>query len=206
MSQPKDKFDDKLSQLYKNHKSSSTLSIDEKKLLGRTEKPINKFNWINTFQISLTAVALFTLFTLFFNQEEYINQIDEVVYSPTNALIEVHYVEENTYHKKIKTIAQNSESLLALKQANEKRVQSQSNLKKYHEFKGVLVNKADNWYIESCNKDILVQVNASLLQQLQRNNALDNNISQGDLLAFKHNNNGEIIALIKTDNLQQCQG
>jgi hypothetical protein len=52
----------------------------------------------------------------------------------------------------------------------------------------------------------LVQVNASLLQQLQRNNALDNNISQGDLLAFKHNANGEIIALIKTDNLLQCQG
>ena len=204
MSQPKDKFDDNLSQLYKNHKSSHTLSIDEKKLLGRTAKPINKFNWVNTFQISLTAVALCTLFTLFFNQEEYINQIDEVVYSPTNALIEVHYVEENTYHKKIKTIAQNSESLLALKQANEKRVQSQSNLKKYHEFKGVLVNKADNWYIESCNKGLLVQINASLLNQLKYNKALDANIVQGDLLAFKHNSNGEIIALIKSDNPLQC--
>ncbi|MBU2969638.1 hypothetical protein KO527_09800 [Pseudoalteromonas sp. C2R02] len=195
MSQPENNFDDKLNQLYKIHKSDNKLSPQEKKHLITQVKNQNKFNWINTLQISLTAVALFTLFSLYYNQKDYLNSTEEIVYIPS--ITEIHYLEKNSYHKKIK---------YAHQQAKEQLAKAQSILNSQKQLRGKLINKADDWYIESCNKDILVQVNASLLQQLQRNNALDNNISQGDLLAFKHNDNGEIIALIKTDNLQQCHG
>jgi len=197
MSQPKNNFDDKLTQLYKNQKSDNKLSPQEKKRLVTQVKNRNKFNWINTLQISLTTIALFTLFSLYFNQEDYLNNTEEVVYIPTNSITEIHYLEKNSYHKKIKYGHQ---------QAKEQLAKAQSMLNSQKQLRGKLINKADDWYIESCNKEILVQVNASLLQQLQRNNALDNNISQGDLLAFKHNDNGEIIALMKTDNRLQCQG
>lgn len=151
-------------------------------------------------------MALFTLFGLLFNQRDYQNNIEDTVYNPENAIIEVHYLENNTYHKEIKPTEQKTKSQIALQQASEKLDCSQSNLKNKKQFKGILINKADNWYIESCNKEVLVQINASLINQLKRNNALDNNIIQGDLLAFKHNSNGEIIAMIKSDNLLQCQG
>jgi hypothetical protein len=195
MSQPENNFDDKLTQLYENKKSENKLSAQEKKRLITQVKNRNKFDWINTLQISLTAVALFTLFSLYFNQKDYLNSAEEIVYTPS--ITEIHYLDNNSYHKKIK---------YAHQQAKEQLAKAQSILNSQKQLRGKLINKADDWYIESCNKEILVQVNASLLQQLQRNNALDNNISQGDLLAFKHNDNGEIIALMKTDNLLQCQG
>jgi len=199
MSQPNNSFNDKLSQLYKNHKSDNQLSLQEKdKLMIKVNKAnhVNKLNWVNTFQISLTAVALFTLFSLYFNQEDYLNSTEKAVITSTNTVIEIHYLEKNSYHKKI---------TYAHKQAKEQLEKAKTTLNTQKQLRGRLINKADDWYIESCNKEVLVQVNASLLKQLKSNNALDNSITQGDLLAFKHNSAGEIIALVKTNNIKQCQ-
>ena len=83
MSQPENNFDDKLNQLYKIHKSDNKLSPQEKKHLIIKAKNKNKFNWINTLQISLTAIALFTLFTFVFSTKKNTSiSIDEVVYIP----------------------------------------------------------------------------------------------------------------------------
>ena len=65
---------------------------------------------------------------------------------PTNAIIEVHYLEKNSYHKKIKYAHQQAEEQLA-------KAQSMHNSQK--QLRGKLINKADDWYIESCNKDII---------------------------------------------------
>jgi len=208
MSKQNNNIDDKLSLLYKNHKSDNKLTQHQKsKLINLIFKANqkNKVNWLYTFQISLAAVALFTLFGLLFNQRYYQNNAENIVYIPTNSIIEVHYLDKNMYHKEIKHSDKKTKSQLARQLANKQFTESKSRLESYNQLKGRLINKADDWYIESCNKQVLVQVNASLLQQLQRHNALDNTIKQGDLLAFKHNANGEIIALLKIDNHQQCK-
>ncbi|SFB83654.1 hypothetical protein [Pseudoalteromonas denitrificans] len=200
MSHHNDDFDTKLNQLYKQHKNQNKLSnIDKKNLLLGDEKRKStpEFSWVNTLQFSLAAIALFTLFNLYFNEQAYLTSPEINVKSAKISITEIHYLEKNTYHKKIKYSHQ---------QAKEQLAQAKETLKNQVLFRGRLINKADDWYIASCNKEILVQVNASLLQQLKTNKTLDNNIAQGDLLAFKHNSKGEIIALLKTDNMQQCRG
>ena len=97
MSQPNNSFNDKLSQLYKNHKSDNQLSLQEKdKLMIKVNKTnhVNKLNWVNTFQISLTAIALFSLY---FNQEDYLNSTEKAVITSTNTAIEIHYLEKNRH-------------------------------------------------------------------------------------------------------------
>lgn len=191
-------FEQKLTQLYQQHKQQNKLSSDSKKAL------YHKPNWLKryysstlfqTAQFSLAAVAIFGFFVLMWQQNNIAQQPNEQLAVKID-MIEVHYLEQQQYQKQLK---------YASNQALDQLEQAQQTLKHRKLIAGKLVNKADDWYIASCHEQLLVQIHTSVLSQLKQDHALDLNIEQGDLLAFKQNDKGEIIALLKGDSGLSCQ-
>ncbi len=185
-------FDKKLAELYQTYKKQNCMPDKEKKALLTELNSNNKshFNWFYFAQVAMACCAIFMLFNIFFIEQNYLNQ-DHVTFDANNyAIIEVHSLFQEKYEKEIQFSHQ-----IAHKKASQEYQKAKQLLAQHKQ--GRLINKADDWFILSCNDDILVQIQASLLTELTNNLAIDKNIQQGDLLAFSLNPRGEIIALLK---------
>ena len=64
---------------------------------------------------------------------------------------------------------------------------------------GTLVKVDNDWYIASCNDEVLVHIKQSLLSDLKGKHAVESSISTGDMLAMAHNGKGQIIGLKHAD-------
>ncbi len=71
---------------------------------------------------------------------------------------------------------------------------------------GTLVKVDNDWFIASCNDEVLVQIKQSLLSDLKGRHAVESNINTGDMLAMTLNGKGQIVALKHAGTgVRQCE-
>lgn len=205
-----DDFDNQLKQLYQARKAEHTLSAAQKKAL---QQPLIKTksslqSWL---QASATACALAVFAFVIWHKTDNDTQLI------TN------HVELNDYYQvAVIDFNQQSGQTIALKnqlveqqhfiqqyelnQLTASRALLQQNTNEgHHLFTGKLIAKGEDWFIESCDESLLVQLKSSALAALSQPPAFEQKINAGDWLDLTQNAQGQLIALNKTLKPKQCQ-
>ena len=191
MNKPDEQFDEKLSNHFKARKARTTLSHAQKQALKHSvaQKQPKKLGF--ALQLTSLTCALGLLAFIVLNSNNVINTAPKTVLNT----IDIHDYSFITTHEIDQTGSYTSaitqqKHALDTQLANDLRRHQQRHIEY-----GTLVKVDNDWYIASCNDEVLVQIKQSLLSDLKGRHAVESNINTGDMLAMAHNGKGQIIAL-----------
>ena len=195
MNKPDEPFDQKLTQHYKERKERTTLTSDQQKALLKkaTHTKPKKFGF--TLQLTSLACALGVFAFIVFDNNNVINTKPKTVLNSVFNTIDIHdysFIKTHEINQAGSYASTFTEQKHALDSqlANDLRRHQQRHIEY-----GTLVKVDKDWYIASCNDEVLVQIKRSLLSDLKGKHAVESNINTGDMLAMAHNGKGQIIAL-----------
>ncbi|MBB1305358.1 MULTISPECIES: hypothetical protein [unclassified Pseudoalteromonas] len=210
MNKPDEPFDQKLTQHYKERKERITLTSDQQKALLNTAthtKPKKPTRFSFTLQLTSLACALGVFAFIVFDNNNVINTEPKTVLNSVFNTIDIHD------YSIIKTHEINQAGSYASTFTEQKHAldsQLANDLRRHqqrHIEYGTLVKVDNDWYIASCNDEVLVQIKHSLLSDLKGKHAVESNINTGDMLAMAHNGKGQIIALKHAGaGVKMCRG
>ena len=191
MNKPDEQFDQKLTQHYKERKARTTLSASQQKALlnNASHKKPSRLSF--TLQLTSLACALGVFAFIVFDNSNGINYAPKTVLNTIDihdySFIKTHEINQaGSYASSINEQKHALDSQLA----NDLRRHQQRHIEY-----GTLVKVDNDWYIASCNDEVLVQIKQSLLSDLKGRHAVESNINTGDMLAMAHNGKGQIVAL-----------
>ncbi|PKH90538.1 MULTISPECIES: hypothetical protein [unclassified Pseudoalteromonas] len=195
MNKPDEPFDQKLTQHYKERKARTTLTSDQQKVLlnKATHTKPKKIGF--TLQLISLACALGVFAFIVFDNNNIINTEPKTVLNSVLKTIDIHDYSIIKTHE-INPSGSYASSITEQKHALDS--QFANDLRRHqqrHIEYGTLVKVDNDWYIVSCNDEVLVQIKHSLLSDLKGKHAVESNINTGDMLAMAHNGKGQIIAL-----------
>lgn len=191
MNKPDEPFDQKLTQHYKERKERTTLtSAQQKSLLKKaTHTKPKKFGF--TLQLTSLACALSVFAFIVFDNNNVINTKPKTVLNTIDihdySIIKTHEINQAGSYASTFT---EQKYALDSQLANDLRRHQQRHIEY-----GTLVKVDNDWYIASCNDEVLVQIKHSLLSDLKGKHAVESGLNTGDMLAMAHNGKGQIIAL-----------
>ena len=195
MNKPDEPLDQKLTQHYKERKARTTLTSDQQKALLKkaTHTKPKKFSF--TLQLTSLACALGVFAFIVFDNNNVINTEPKTVHNTALNTIDIHDYSIIKTHE-INQAGTYASSITEQKHALDSQLANdlrrhQQRIVEY----GTLVKIDNDWYIASCNDEVLVQIKHSLLSDLKGKHAVESNINTGDMLAMAHNGKGQIIAL-----------
>ncbi len=198
MNKPDEPFDQKLTQHYKERKERITLTSDQQKALLNTAthtKPKKPTRFSFTLQLTSLACALGVFAFIVFDNNNVINTEPKTVLNSVFNTIDIHDYSIIKTHE-INQAGSYASTFTEQKHALDR--QLANDLRRHqqrHIEYGTLVKVDNDWYIASCNDEVLVQIKQSLLRDLKGKHAVESNINKGDMLAMAHNGRGQIIAL-----------
>ncbi|MEM5513215.1 hypothetical protein WNY79_09985 [Pseudoalteromonas sp. AS84] len=191
MNKPNEPFDQKLTQHYKERKERTTLtSAQQKSLLKKaTHTKPKKLGF--TLQLTSLACALGVFAFIVFDNNDGINHAPKTVLNTIDihdySIIKTHEINQAGSYASTFT---EQKYALDSQLANDLRRHQQRHIEY-----GTLVKVDNDWYIASCNDEVLVQIKHSLLSDLKGKHAVESDLNTGDMLAMAHNGKGQIIAL-----------
>ena len=195
MNKPDEPLDQKLTQHYKERKARTTLTSDQQKALlnKATHTKPKKIGF--TLQLTSLACALGVFAFIVFDNNNVINTEPKTVHNTALNTIDIHDYSIIKTHE-INQAGTYASSITEQKHALDSQLANdlrrhQQRIVEY----GTLVKIDNDWYIASCNDEVLVQIKHSLLSDLKGKHAVESNINTGDMLAMAHNGKGQIIAL-----------
>ncbi len=191
-----------LDQLYQNRKAKHKLTHEQKKRFIKSGNQQVWRSWTRRaqFAIALSAIAVFSHLAL--NQHTTPSHVIELDQSHYHHLAVVDLT-SNTQDTNITVQVnrdQEHQRLLAQKQSAVRTLAQFNSAQKMY---GKLVMQQDDWFIESCDKTLLVKVKKSVLAQLKQQNKIDTQIQSGDWLQLDASDN-QLIALTRTHEPMQC--
>ena len=195
MNKPDEPFDQKLTQHYKERKEHTKLTSDQQKALLKkaTHTKPKKFGF--TLQLTSLACALGVFAFIVFDNNNVINTKPKTVLNSVFNTIDIHDYSIIKTHE-INKAGSYTSSITEQKQALDAQLAKSLRLHQQRTIEyGTLVKAGNDWYITSCNDEVLVQIKHSLLSDLKGKHAVESNINTGDMLAMAHNGKGQIIAL-----------
>ncbi|TMO78396.1 hypothetical protein CWC16_16080 [Pseudoalteromonas sp. S3776] len=205
MNKPDEQFDQKLTQHYKERKTRTTLSAAQQKALLNKAMHTKPRKLGFTLQLASLACALGVFAFVVFDSSNGINHAPKTVLnSPFKtidiydySIIKTHEIDLSGSYTSAITEQKHA---LDTQHANNLRLHQQRHIEY-----GTLVKVDNDWYIASCNDEVLVQIKQSLLSDLKGKHAVESDINTGDMLAMTHNGKGQIIGLKHAGNgLRQC--
>ncbi|MEN8634788.1 hypothetical protein ABFV74_03525 [Pseudoalteromonas distincta] len=191
MNKPDEPFDQKLTQHYKERKTRTTLTSDQQKALLKkaTHTKPKKFGF--TLQLTSLTCALGVFAFIVFDNDDGINHAPKTVLNTIDihdySIIKTHEINQAGSYASTFTEQKHA---LDSQLANDLRRHQQRHIEY-----GTLVKVDNDWYIASCNDEVLVQIKHSLLSDLKGKHAVESGLNTGDMLAMAHNGKGQIIAL-----------
>ncbi|MBH0075658.1 hypothetical protein I6F48_08785 [Pseudoalteromonas sp. SWYJ118] len=208
MNKPDEPFDQKLTQHYKERKARTTLSAAQQKALLKKAthiKPKKPTRLSFTLQLTSLACALGVFAFIVFDNNNVINTEPKTVLNSVFNTIDIHDYSIIKTHE-INQAGSYASSINEQKHALDS--QLANDLRRHqqrHIEYGTLVKVDNDWYIASCNDEVLVQIKHSLLSDLKGKHAVESGLNTGDMLAMAHNGKGQIIALKHAGNgIRQC--
>ncbi|KAA1150378.1 hypothetical protein [Pseudoalteromonas fuliginea] len=194
MNKPDEPLDQKLTQHYKERKERTTLTAAQQKALlnkATHTKPKKPTRLSFTLQLTSLACALGVFAFIVFDNNNSINTTPKTVLKTIDihdySIIKTHEINQaGSYASSITEQKHALDSQLA----NDLRRHQQRHIEY-----GTLVKVDNDWYIVSCNDEVLVQIKHSLLSDLKGKHAVESGLNTGDMLAMAHNGKGQIIAL-----------
>jgi len=191
MNKPDEQFDQKLTQHYKERKARTTLTAAQQKALLKKATNTKPKKLGFTLQLTSLACALGVFAFIVFDNNDGFNHAPKIVFNTIDihdySIIKTHEINQaGSYASSINEQKHALDSQLA----NDLRRHQQRHIEY-----GTLVKVDNDWYIASCNDEVLVQIKHSLLSELKGKHAVESNINTGDILAMAHNGKGQIIAL-----------
>ena len=191
MNKPDEPFDQKLTQHYKERKARTTLSAAQQKALLNSAVHSKPTRLSFTLQLTSLACALGVFAFIVFDNNDVINTAPKTVLNTIDihdySFIKTHEINQTgSYASSITEQKHALDSQLA----NDLRRHQQRHIEY-----GTLVKVDNDWYIASCNDEVLVQIKHSLLSDLKGKHAVESGLNTGDMLAMAHNGKGQIIAL-----------
>jgi hypothetical protein len=195
MNKPDEQFEHKLTQHYKERKARTTLTHAQQQAFKQTtvHKQPNRVGF--TLQLTSLVCALGVFAFIVLDSNDAIHHAPKTVLNSIDihdyAIIKTHEI--NQAGSYTSAITQQKQALDA-QHANNLRLHQQRHIEY-----GTLVKVDNDWYIASCNDEVLVQIKQSLLSDLKGKHAVESNINTGDMLAMAHNGQGQIIALKHAD-------
>ena len=195
MNKPDEQFDQKLTQHYKERKARTTLTSDQQKALlnKATHTKPKKFGF--TLQLTSLACALGVFAFIVFDNNNVINTEPKTVLNSVFNTIDIHDYSFIKTHE-INQAGSYASTFTEQKHALDNRLANdlRRHQQRHIEY-GTLVKVDNDWYIASCNDEVLVQIKHSLLSDLKGKHAVESDLNTGDMLAMAHNGKGQIIAL-----------
>jgi hypothetical protein len=191
MNKPNEQFDEKLSNHFKARKARTTLSHAQQQALKHcvAQKQPKKLGF--ALQLTSLTCALGLLAFIVINSNNIINTAPKTVLNTIDihdySFITTHEIDQTGSYASAIT---QQKRALDTQLANDLRRHQQRHIEY-----GTLVKVDNDWYIASCNDEVLVQIKQSLLSDLKGRHAVESNINTGDMLAMAHNGKGQIIAL-----------
>jgi len=191
MNKPDEQFDQKLTQHYKERKARTTLSASQQKALlnNASHKKPSRLSF--TLQLTSLACALGVFAFIVFDNSNGINYAPKTVLNTIDihnySIIKTHEITPSGSYTSAITEQKHA---LDTQHANSLRLHQQRHLEY-----GTLVKVDNDWYIASCNDEVLVQIKQSLLSDLKGKHAVERGLNTGDMLAMAHNGKGQIVAL-----------
>ena len=191
MNKPDEQFDQKLTQHYKERKARTTLSASQKKALlnNASHKKPSRLSF--TLQLTSLACALGVFAFIVFDNSNGINYAPKTVLNTIDihnySIIKTHEINPSGSYTSAITEQKHA---LDTQHANSLRLHQQRHIEY-----GTLVKVDNDWYIASCNDEVLVQIKQSLLSDLKTKHAVESGINTGDMLAMAHNGKGQIVGL-----------
>ena len=191
MNKPDEQFDEKLSNHFKARKARTTLSHAQQQALKHSvaQKQPKKLGF--ALQLTSLTCALGLLAFIVLNSNNVINTAPKTVLNTIDihdySFITTHEIDQTGSYASAIT---QQKRALDTQLANDLRRHQQRHIEY-----GTLVKVDNDWYIASCNDEVLVQIKQSLLSDLKTKHAVESGINIGDMLAIAHNGKGQIIAL-----------
>ena len=195
MNKPDEQFDQKLTQHYKERKARTTLSASQQKALlnNASHKKPSRLSF--TLQLTSLACALGVFAFIVFDSSNGINYAPKTVLNSSFKTIDIHdysiiKTHEITPSGSYTSAITEQKHALDTQHANSLRLHQQRHIEY-----GTLVKVDNDWFIASCNDEVLVQIKQSLLSDLKGKHAVERGLNTGDMLAMAHNGKGQIVAL-----------
>ena len=191
MNKPNEQFDEKLSNHFKARKARTTLSHAQQQALKHSvaQKQPKKLGF--ALQLTSLTCALGLLAFIVLDSNNVINTAPKTVLNTIDihdySFITTDEIDQTGSYASAIT---QQKRALDTQLANDLRRHQQRHIEY-----GTLVKVDNDWYIASCNDEVLVQIKQSLLSDLKGRHAVESNINTGDMLAMAHNGKGQIIAL-----------
>jgi hypothetical protein len=191
MNKPNEQFDEKLSNHFKARKARTTLSHAQQQALKHSvaQKQPKKLGF--ALQLTSLTCALGLLAFIVLNSNNVINTAPKTVLNTIDihdySFITTHEIDQTGSYASAIT---QQKRALDTQLANDLRRHQQRHIEY-----GTLVKVDNDWYIASCNDEVLVQIKQSLLSDLKGRHAVESNINTGDMLAMAHNGIGQIVGL-----------
>ncbi|WP_377109800.1 hypothetical protein [Pseudoalteromonas sp. R86517] len=191
MNKPDEQFAQKLTQHYKERKARTTLSASQQKALlnNASHKKPSRLSF--TLQLTSLACALGVFAFIVFDNSNGINYAPKTVLNTIDihnySIIKTHEITPSGSYTSAITEQKHA---LDTQHANSLRLHQQRHIEY-----GTLVKVNNDWYIASCNDEVLVQIKQSLLSDLKGKHAVEIGLNTGDMLAMAHNGKGQIVAL-----------
>ena len=191
MNKPDEQFDEKLSNHFKARKARTTLSHAQQQALKHSvaQKQPKKLGF--ALQLTSLTCALGLLAFIVLNSNNVINTAPKTVLNTIDihdySFITTHEIDQTGSYASAITQQKHA---LDTQLANDLRRHQQRHIEY-----GTLVKVDNDWYIASCNDEVLVQIKQSLLSDLKTKHAVESGINTGDMLAMAHNGKGQIVGL-----------
>lgn len=191
MNKPNEQFDEKLSNHFKARKARTTLSHTQQQALKHSvaQKQPKKLGF--ALQLTSLTCALGLLAFIVLDSNNVINTAPKTVLNTIDihdySFITTHEIDQTGSYASAIT---QQKRALDTQLANDLRRHQQRHIEY-----GTLVKVDNDWYIASCNDEVLVQIKQSLLSDLKGRHAVESNINTGDMLAMAHNGKGQIVGL-----------
>ena len=191
MNKPNEQFDEKLSNHFKARKARTTLSHAQQQALKHSvaQKQPKKLGF--ALQLTSLTCALGLLAFIVLDSNNVINTAPKTVLNTIDihdySFITTHEIDQTGSYASAITQQKHA---LDTQLANDLRRHQQRHIEY-----GTLVKVDNDWYIASCNDEVLVQIKQSLLSDLKGRHAVESNINTGDMLAMAHNGKGQIVGL-----------
>lgn len=191
MNKPDEQFNEKLTQHYNERKARTTLSHAQQQALKHSviQKQPKRLGF--ALQLTSLTCALGLLAFIVLDSNNVVNTAPKTVLNT----IDIHDYSFITTHE-IDHTGNYASTLTQQKRALDTQLANDLRRHQQHHIEyGTLVKVDNDWYIASCNDEVLVQIKQSLLSDLKGRHAVESNINTGDMLAMAHNGKGQIIAL-----------
>ena len=202
MNKPDEQFDEKLSNHFKARKARTTLSHAQQQALKHSvaQKQPKKLGF--ALQLTSLTCALGLLAFIVLDSNNVINTAPKTVLNTIDihdySFITTHEIDQTGSYASAIT---QQKRALDTQLANDLRRHQQRHIEY-----GTLVKVDNDWYIASCNDEVLVQIKQSLLSDLKTKHAVESGINTGDMLAMAHNGKGQIVGLKHArGGVRQCE-